>query len=71
MWWTFDVAILRAESNLYKERTDVQAKELNLWKQRVEELEEKERVANENVSSEFITISDMKNPTFLYNIYSL
>lgn len=71
MWWTFDVAILRAESNLYKERTDVQAKELNLWKQRVEELEEKERVANENVSSEFITISHMKNPTFLYNIYSL
>lgn len=71
MWWTFDVAILRAESSLYKERTDVQAKELNLWKQRVEELEEKERVANENVSSEFITISDMKNPTFLYNIYSL
>lgn len=28
---------------------ETQAKELSQWKQRVEELEEKERVANENV----------------------
>lgn len=43
---------LRAESNSYKERVDAQAKELIQWKQRVEELEEKERVANENVGRE-------------------
>ncbi|EYU30609.1 hypothetical protein ABFS82_11G062800 [Erythranthe guttata] len=48
---------LRAESNLYKERTDAQAKELNQWKQRVEELEEKERVANENVEGLMMDIS--------------
>ncbi|PIN01399.1 hypothetical protein CDL12_26093 [Handroanthus impetiginosus] len=40
---------LRAESNLYKERVDAQVRELSQWKQRVEELEEKERVANDNV----------------------
>ncbi|KAK6139186.1 hypothetical protein DH2020_027065 [Rehmannia glutinosa] len=45
----FNVAKLRAESNLYKEHVDAQAKELNQWKRQVEELEEKERVANENV----------------------
>ncbi|KAL7134972.1 hypothetical protein ABFS83_11G061200 [Erythranthe nasuta] len=48
---------LRAESNLYKERTDAQAKELNQWKQQVEELEEKERVANENVEGLMMDIS--------------
>ncbi|KAL6569165.1 hypothetical protein OROHE_003446 [Orobanche hederae] len=38
-----------SESNLHKERVDAQARELNHWKKQVEELEEKERVANENV----------------------
>ncbi|KAL8520039.1 hypothetical protein ACS0TY_010826 [Phlomoides rotata] len=40
---------LRAESKSYKVLMDAQAKELNQWKQRVEDLGEKERVANENV----------------------
>ncbi|KAL3819299.1 hypothetical protein ACJIZ3_005204 [Penstemon smallii] len=48
---------LRAESNLYKERVDAQAKELSLWKQRVEELEEKERLANENVEGLMMDIA--------------
>ncbi|KAI3467615.1 hypothetical protein Pfo_024278 [Paulownia fortunei] len=48
---------LRAESNLYKEGVDAQAKELNQWKQRVEELEEKERVANENVEGLMMDIA--------------
>ncbi|KAH6826688.1 paramyosin [Perilla frutescens var. hirtella] len=48
---------LRAESNMYKERVDAQAKELVHWKQRVEELEEKERVANENVEGLMIDIA--------------
>ncbi|KAK4402707.1 hypothetical protein Sango_1011400 [Sesamum angolense] len=48
---------LRAESNLYKERVDAQTKELNQWKQRVEELEEKERVANENVEGLMMDIA--------------
>ncbi|KAL6562693.1 hypothetical protein OROGR_003700 [Orobanche gracilis] len=38
-----------SESNLHKERVDAQARELNHWKKQVEELEEKEMVANENV----------------------
>ncbi|KAL2253691.1 UNVERIFIED_CONTAM: hypothetical protein Sindi_0163800 [Sesamum indicum] len=48
---------LRAESNLYKEHVDTQTKELNQWKQRVEELEEKERVANENVEGLMMDIA--------------
>ncbi|KAL0385448.1 UNVERIFIED_CONTAM: hypothetical protein Sradi_2939100 [Sesamum radiatum] len=48
---------LRAESNLYKERVDAQTKELNQWKRRVEELEEKERVANENVEGLMMDIA--------------
>lgn len=51
LWLIFNFAKLRAESNAYKERLDAEAKELIQWKQRVEELEEKERVANENVGS--------------------
>ncbi|KAL3649820.1 hypothetical protein CASFOL_006223 [Castilleja foliolosa] len=48
---------LRVESSLYKERVDAQAKELNHWKQRVEELEDKERVANENVEGLMMDIT--------------
>ncbi|KAJ4836804.1 hypothetical protein Tsubulata_047450 [Turnera subulata] len=40
---------LRAESNLLKEHVEAQAKELNHRMQRIQELEEKERVANESV----------------------
>ncbi|XP_010251004.1 PREDICTED: uncharacterized protein At3g49055-like [Nelumbo nucifera] len=40
---------LRAESNLLKSHVEVQAKELSQRKHRIEELEEKERVANESV----------------------
>lgn len=41
---------LRAESILLKEHMETQAKELNHRQRRIEELEEKERMANENVS---------------------
>ncbi|KAJ6321432.1 hypothetical protein OIU77_011497 [Salix suchowensis] len=40
---------LRAESSLLKEHTEIQAKELSHRLRRIEELEEKERVANESV----------------------
>ncbi|KAM7269500.1 hypothetical protein ACFE04_024997 [Oxalis oulophora] len=40
---------LRAESSLLKERVEAQAKELNQRIRHIEELEEKERAANENV----------------------
>ncbi|GAB2297890.1 hypothetical protein Dimus_031975 [Dionaea muscipula] len=43
------VETLRAESSFLKERLEVHAKELIHKKQRIEELEEKERAANENV----------------------
>lgn len=36
---------------------DAQAKELSQWKQQVEELEEKERVAKENVSLPSLYVS--------------
>ncbi|KAG2708062.1 hypothetical protein I3843_05G158600 [Carya illinoinensis] len=39
---------LRAESSLLKEHVEIQAKELDHRMQRIEELEEKERVANES-----------------------
>ena len=42
--------VSRAESNLLKEHVEVQAKELSNRMGRIEELEEKERVANESVS---------------------
>ncbi|CAK9176001.1 unnamed protein product [Ilex paraguariensis] len=48
---------LRAESSLLKEHVEAQVKELNQWKQRVEELEEKERVANENVEGLMLDIA--------------
>ncbi|KAG8366007.1 hypothetical protein BUALT_Bualt17G0031300 [Buddleja alternifolia] len=48
---------LRAELNLYKERVDAQTKELNQLKQHLEELEEKERVANENVEGLMMDIA--------------
>lgn len=39
----------RAESSMLKEQVEAQTKELKHWRERVDELEEKERVANENV----------------------
>ncbi|KAL6567867.1 hypothetical protein OROGR_001535 [Orobanche gracilis] len=48
---------LRAESNLHKERVDAQARELNHWKKQVEQLEEKEMVANENVEGLMMDVS--------------
>ena len=40
----------RAESSLLKEHVEAQDKELTDRMRRIEELQEKERVANENVS---------------------
>ncbi|KAA8533228.1 hypothetical protein F0562_033239 [Nyssa sinensis] len=48
---------LRAETSLLKEHVEAQAKELSHRKQRVEELEEKERVANENVEGLMMDIA--------------
>ncbi|XAR64474.1 hypothetical protein NMG60_11024834 [Bertholletia excelsa] len=48
---------LRAETSLLKEHLGAQAEELSLRKQRVEELEEKERVANENVEGLMMDIA--------------
>ncbi|KAI3733463.1 hypothetical protein L6452_12906 [Arctium lappa] len=48
---------LRAESSLLKEHAEAQAKELLQRKQQVEELEEKERVANENVEGLMMDIA--------------
>nr|GLL32691.1 paramyosin [Ipomoea trifida] len=47
----------RVESSLLKEHVDAQAKELSQWKQQVEELEEKERVAKENVEGLMLDIA--------------
>lgn len=41
---------LRAEANLLRQHVEAQAKELIQRKQKLEELEEKERVANDNVT---------------------
>lgn len=49
LFYHFALLNQRAESSLLKEHVETQVKELSQWKQRVEELEEKERVANENV----------------------
>ncbi|KAK4376948.1 hypothetical protein RND71_003244 [Anisodus tanguticus] len=48
---------LRAELSLLKEHVETQAKELSQWKQHVEELEEKGRVANENVDGLMLDIA--------------
>ncbi|KAJ6981283.1 leucine-rich repeat-containing protein [Populus alba x Populus x berolinensis] len=48
---------LRAESSLLKEDVEVQAKELSNRMRRVEELEEKERVANESVEGLMMDIA--------------
>ncbi|GFY88184.1 hypothetical protein Acr_06g0001240 [Actinidia rufa] len=48
---------LRAETSLLKEHVEAQTKELNYRKQRIEELEEKERVANENVEGLMMDIA--------------
>lgn len=70
LWFIFNVSKLRTESNIYKERVDAQAKELIQWKQRVEELEEKERVANENVGRRFcLTCTNhLRIPAFLSSL---
>lgn len=48
---------LRAELSLLKQHIEAQAKELVHRMHRIEELEEKERVANENVSLIMLSIS--------------
>ncbi|XP_057948817.1 uncharacterized protein LOC131144284 [Malania oleifera] len=48
---------LRAESSLLKEHVEVQTKELSHMKRRIEELEEKERVANESVEGLMMDIA--------------
>ncbi|KAJ6719664.1 PARAMYOSIN [Salix purpurea] len=48
---------LRAESNSLKEHVEVQAKELSIRMGRIEELEEKERVANESVEGLMMDIA--------------
>ncbi|KAH7857268.1 hypothetical protein Vadar_010773 [Vaccinium darrowii] len=48
---------LRAETSLLKEHVEAQSKELNHRKQLLEELEEKERVANENVEGLMMDIA--------------
>ncbi|PSS28547.1 hypothetical protein CEY00_Acc03360 [Actinidia chinensis var. chinensis] len=51
------VAACRAETSLLKEHVEAQTKELNHRNQRIEELEEKERVANENVEGLMMDIA--------------
>ncbi|WOH16599.1 hypothetical protein DCAR_0936157 [Daucus carota subsp. sativus] len=48
---------LRAEADLLRQHVEAQAKELNQRKQKLEELEEKERVANENVEGLMMDIA--------------
>ncbi|XP_021746490.1 uncharacterized protein At3g49055-like [Chenopodium quinoa] len=48
---------LRAESSLLKEHLETQSKELSQRKHRIEELEEKERQANENIEGLMIDIA--------------
>lgn len=48
---------LRAESSLLKQHLETQSKELNERKHRIEELEEKERQANENIEGLMIDIA--------------
>ncbi|KAI3435150.1 uncharacterized protein J3R85_006383 [Psidium guajava] len=48
---------LRAESSVLKEHIEAQAKELNLRKLQIEELEEKERVANESIEGLMMDIA--------------
>ncbi|CAI9093052.1 OLC1v1028459C5 [Oldenlandia corymbosa var. corymbosa] len=48
---------LRAESNALKQQVETQKEELNHWRQRVDELEEKERVANANVEALMLDIA--------------
>lgn len=48
---------LRAESSLLKEHVEIQAKELDHRMRRIEELEEKERVANESVEGLMMDIA--------------
>ncbi|KAL3501108.1 hypothetical protein ACH5RR_035557 [Cinchona calisaya] len=48
---------LRQESSLLQLQVEAQTKELNQWKQRVNELEEKERVANANIEGLMLDIS--------------
>lgn len=45
---------LRAEANLLRQHVEAQAKELIQRKRKLEELEEKDRVANENVTCLYI-----------------
>lgn len=50
----FFLLLNRAEANLLRQHVEAQAKELIQRKQKLEELEEKERVANDNVTCLYI-----------------
>ena len=50
-FFAYCLTALRAELSLLKQHIEAQVKELDHRMHRIEELEEKERVANENVSS--------------------
>lgn len=49
-FFAYCLTALRAELSLLKQHIEAQTKELDHRMHRIEELEEKERVANENVS---------------------
>lgn len=59
---------LSKESSLYKEHVDAQAKELNQWRDHVEELEEKERVANENVEGLMMDIASAEEEIMRWKV---
>jgi cell division protein FtsL len=56
-FFAYCLTTLRAELSLLKQHIESQTKELDHRMHRVEELEEKERVANENVSLIMFAIS--------------
>ncbi|CAA0814107.1 Unknown protein [Striga hermonthica] len=59
---------IRAELNLYKELADAQAKELSQCKLQVEELEEKERVANENVEGLMMDVTSAEEEIMRWKV---
>lgn len=59
---------LRAESSILKEQVEAQTKELNHWRQRVDELEEKERVANENVEGLMLDIASAEEEIMRWKV---
>ncbi|GER25362.1 paramyosin [Striga asiatica] len=59
---------IRAELNLYKEHADAQAKELSQCKLQLEELEEKERVANENVEGLMMDVTSAEEEIMRWKV---